>query len=93
MVDDMSAKFSPGPWRTDEAGDVYDANGDRVCTAIAENDNLLIVAAPEMFELLDTLAEYEHRWSCSDEWCRDLIPKLYALRARIEGKEDPDAPG
>lgn len=41
-------------------------------------------AAPEMYEILDILAEHEHRWVSSDEWCERVLLKLHSVLGRIE---------
>jgi hypothetical protein len=92
--------FSPGPWRwgpdhaepnVEPIGTVW-GNGqgaDRVASCVREGNARLIAAAPEMYELLEILSEYEHRWTCPDDWCGVLEPKLHALLARIDAKETP----
>lgn len=50
--------------------------------ADSEDDLRLMADAPEMLDLLEELADHEHRWSCNDEWCQKLLPKLFALVRR-----------
>jgi hypothetical protein len=52
----------------------------------------LIALVPRMAALLRTLAEYEYRWTCSDDWCKALVPELLEVVNEID-KEAPDAPG
>jgi hypothetical protein len=42
----------------------------------------------EAVALLRTLADFEHRWACNDQWCEELLPKLHALLGPHRGKGD-----
>jgi hypothetical protein len=77
------SKFSPPPWRTDESGAIVDARGDEVAVVIGEHnavdaDRRLIVAAPKLYDLLQS-----DPWKTLDWWSRRA-----ALLARIDGDSD-----
>jgi hypothetical protein len=82
------SKFSPGPWRyTEDGGQGYvrDATDETVFTcddlgayARRKSDARLIAAAPEMYELLASLARTTLN---PDTW----VERVRTLLARIDG--------
>lgn len=54
------SKYTPGPWRLGPYGQVLSKNNKTLCVMVGDKDKNnaeLLRAAPEMFEILEVLAE------------------------------------
>jgi hypothetical protein len=85
-------KHSPGPWRWDDGGNLYDADGKPVLEVWGGPYpgpgyvGRLIAAAPEMLALLREWVEMEAE---GDTDTRSLARRSVRLIARIDGEAKP----
>lgn len=93
--DGMSVKFTPGPWIKIRSSDLWyeilEEDNTLIADVLGGPNSSLIVAAPEMFELLEKLTDndecqYDHHGNCQTHGKGDPCPnkEWKELKKRME---------